>query len=302
MPVAATNVLGIRLPADFLAGAGCLTCGLRWCPSRATPALRNCDWMPYLRAPHRVPSSHAVLVVGPESSGTKLAARTAAAMLAFKSTGSRGARAAGNWSGHGCYGAPRRAFLVIHRSLPHNRCFPRIGELLRYLREKHARVSLALVTRSPAAALRSALRSHQPDLRAAQREQATAISIMGQLAGGPPAVLAPGRLFHYSYDDMLNATSRRKMLFAYARWLGLLPSTATAAAHYVPGFEPGFAQSTAREEGPGGTSAATLVWNALLWAHAPAAASQARRASEREVVGPRGVPACAWRKELLDGR
>ena len=113
---------------------------------------------------------------------------------------------------------------MLHRSLPHNRCFPRIGELLRYLREGHARVSLALVTRSPAAALRSALRSHQPDLRAAQREQATAISIMGQLAGGPPAVLAPGRLFHYSYDDMLNATSRRKMLFAYARWLGLLPA------------------------------------------------------------------------------
>ena len=38
---------------------------------------------------------------------------------------------------------------MLHRSLPHNRCFPRIGELLRYLREGHARVSLALVTRKP---------------------------------------------------------------------------------------------------------------------------------------------------------
>ena len=166
------------LPVNFTASAGCSGCDLRLCPpgvpSDLAQLLRRERARPKRPLQPTWSTAHAVLVVGPESSGTKLVARITAALLGFSRSGRSGAESARAWPGHGARGSAAAGFLIVHRSLPHAGCFPRLKELLRVLDAGLGvrSFSLVLVTRDPGAALRAKVESHQPDPAAAQLEQA----------------------------------------------------------------------------------------------------------------------------------
>ena len=132
-----------------------------------------------------IKAQKAIIVVGAEGSGSKLAALAAAQALegaAFRSPNfpppydpscaeSRGVWK--TWDGHGIHANFCAASAVIHRSLPHTNCFPDIRRLVRELKDdyKFEEVLVVVAARDPSSTLRTKARHHPRHSTLAAREQ-----------------------------------------------------------------------------------------------------------------------------------
>jgi hypothetical protein len=122
----------------------------------------------------------AVLVVGPESSGSKLVARAVARRLVYPGeTHPTGWEA--DWDGHGAVGNETLGTFVVHRSLPHNDHFPELGTILSQLHYLRFEVFVVIATRDREISFRSVLATHQPDAAVARREHHAAVRALVQL-------------------------------------------------------------------------------------------------------------------------
>jgi hypothetical protein len=157
-----------------------------------------------------VPPDRAVIVVGAEGSGSKLAALAAAQALegaAFRSPGfpptydpscadSRGVWK--KWNGHGVHANYCAGSVVVHRSMPHGACFPDVRSLVSRLAGAGFAVQVVVAARDPALTLRTKARHHQRSAAVAAREQGVAFQLLRGLAADPPCPL-----FVWSYEAFL---------------------------------------------------------------------------------------------------
>jgi hypothetical protein len=159
-----------------------------------------------------IKAQKAIIVVGAEGSGSKLAALAAAQALegaAFRSPSipppydpscaeSRGVWK--TWDGHGIHANFCAASAVIHRSLPHTNCFPDVRRLVRELKDDYRfdEVLVVVAARDPSSTLRTKARHHQRNGGVAAREQRLAFDFLRGLVHDPPC-----RVFVWSYEAFL---------------------------------------------------------------------------------------------------
>jgi len=167
---------------------------IRWCPD-AIPD----DFVPWLRDPWDktlvAERGRAVIIVGTESSGSKLAALTIDRMLHYQANSHRLDESTHEskrsfwdevqWGGHGSIGQAYSQWVVIHRSLPHGDCFPRLESLLamlgpRGLGMREDRIFVVVATRDRTTTLGSKVLDHQADTRVASHEQQIAAGILAE--------------------------------------------------------------------------------------------------------------------------
>lgn len=143
----------------------------------------------------------AVIVVGAEGSGSKLAALTVAEAAEagrtreiggfFNSTCDRSAGAWDAWNGHGVHVNYCTGTLVVHRSLPHGRCFPDARALARDVAALgFPKVRVLVCARDGTATLRSKMRRHQRAAAIAANEHALATAELRSLIADPAAPTA----------------------------------------------------------------------------------------------------------------
>jgi hypothetical protein len=122
----------------------------------------------------------AVLVVGLESSGSKLVARAVARRIVYPGA-SRPWGWEGDWDGHGAVGNASLGTFVLHRSLPHNDHFPDLDTILGQLAFLRFEVFVVVATRDREISFRSVLGTHQPDAGVARREHHAAVRALVNL-------------------------------------------------------------------------------------------------------------------------
>ena len=157
-----------------------------------------------------IKAQKAIIVVGAEGSGSKLAALAAAQTFlegaAFRSPSfpppydpscaeSRGVWK--TWDGHGIHANFCAASAVIHRSLPHANCFPDMRRLVRELKDdyKFEEVLVVVAARDPSSTLRTKARHHQRNgnrgTRAAARLRLMRGLVMIHLVGSSSGATRP---------------------------------------------------------------------------------------------------------------
>ena len=133
----------------------------------------------------------AVIVVGLESSGSKLATKVIL-KLAFNSARNNSKF---RISGHGTYGYCGRSnnsptadcYGVIHLSLPYNDCFPDLNRELENLHSNGIQTRIVIATRDQTTSLKSKLVDHQRSYSVATTEQHIATKILNSLMTTPPS-------------------------------------------------------------------------------------------------------------------
>jgi len=143
----------------------------------------------------------AVIVVGLESSGSKVAALYVADILEHPELvhdlwDAHGARAA-------CFHRGKKHYCttVLHRSLPHGSCFPQVNQLIEILRENNFKdVKLIVATRDSTISSQSKSWTHQSNPSVANLEQHIAVRQLANLLTNPPS---PVYVFSYESYMML---------------------------------------------------------------------------------------------------
>jgi hypothetical protein len=143
----------------------------------------------------------AVIVVGLESSGSKVAALSAADILEYPK------HVHTLWSAHGaragCFHRGGKHFCtsVVHRSLPHGSCFPQVDQLVKIFHEHNFHdVKLIVATRDKTISSQSKAWTHQSNPRVANLEQHLAVRQLASLIIDPPV---PAYVFSYESYMML---------------------------------------------------------------------------------------------------
>ena len=138
-----------------------------------------------------------IVVVGPESSGSKLAARIAAHALVWPDRQFWGHQ---GWRGHGDAANISLGHIVMHRSLPHGDkkpYYPDVRGIVQKLqRTKDCDVRLVVAVRDENIALLSKIQTHQRHVGTAMREQLVATAMLRDLLKEPRA--AP--IFIWSHE------------------------------------------------------------------------------------------------------
>ena len=183
-------------------------------PSNDTPVTCTEEYLSEAlwRFESTIKAQKAIIVVGAEGSGSKLAALAAAQALegaAFRSPSfpppydpscaeSRGVWK--TWDGHGIHANFCAASAVIHRSLPHTNCFPDVRNLVRELKDdyKFEEVLVVVAARDPSSTLRTKARHHQRNGGVAAREQRLAFDYLRGLVNDPSIPV-----FVWSYEAFL---------------------------------------------------------------------------------------------------
>ena len=183
-------------------------------PSHDTPVTCTEEYLSEAlwRFESTIKAQKAIIVVGAEGSGSKLAALAAAQALegaAFRSpqfpppydpscAESRGVWK--TWDGHGIHANFCAASAVIHRSLPHTNCFPDVRNLVRELKDdyKFEEVLVVVAARDPSSTLRTKTRHHQRNSVVAAREQRLAFNYLRGLVNDPSIPV-----FVWSYEAFL---------------------------------------------------------------------------------------------------
>lgn len=137
------------------------------------------------------------IILGVESSGTKLAGQLAAVALEL-STGLDTLRMHGDVACHTNRSKCLHNNLVVHRSLPHGHAFPNVTAIVDDLKLNCSIVRLVICTRDKHISMRSKLWTHQHSTTLAAYEQAIGVRMLQELV---KSGIAPH--FIFSYESLM---------------------------------------------------------------------------------------------------